>query len=245
MEIFRFTPAERICSQFYSQLLWLFFQNGSKCWKKYTAVLWGCLYLSQHQENCCITTQYAGGIIKGVGEKVSLCTLLILTVTLKSGCVAEYHTLSMVHRLNSIWPMHLPEQGVWHAFKWDPLWTVGELKAGKINPAESAGRKGVWSSETSPEAEAKTLSTNGAFWASEAVGGRGRDLGGTCRDEEIVIRKEEWRGGLWWHLWCHSKTGWARRELAGKGDKLWESGKRTCIREAILEVRWLWAMSEQ
>lgn len=94
---------------------------------------------------------------------MSLCTLLILTVTLKSRCVAEYHTLSKMHRLNSIWPMQLPEQGVWLAFKWDPLWTLGELKAREINPAESAGRKGVWSCGTSPEAEAKTRCANGAF----------------------------------------------------------------------------------
>lgn len=66
-----------------------------------------------------------------------------------------------MHRLNSIWPMQLPEQGAWQAFKWDPLWTVGELKAREMSPAESAGSKGVWSRETSPEA--KTLTVNGAF----------------------------------------------------------------------------------
>lgn len=84
-------------------------------------------------------------------------------MTLKSRCMAEYHTFSMMHRLNSIWLIQLPKQGVWHMFKWDPLRTVGELKAREINPAESAGRKVVWNCETSPEAEAKTLSANGAF----------------------------------------------------------------------------------
>lgn len=49
--------------------------------------------------------------------------------------------------------MQLPKQGFWLSFKWDPLWTVGELKAREINPAESAGGEGVWSRGTSPEAE--------------------------------------------------------------------------------------------
>lgn len=84
---------------------------------------------------------------------MSLCPLLILTVTLKSWCVAEYRTLSKTNRPNSIWLMQLPKQGFWLSFKWDPLWTVGELKAREINPAESAGGEGVWSRGTSPEAE--------------------------------------------------------------------------------------------
>lgn len=49
--------------------------------------------------------------------------------------------------------MELPEQGFWLSFKWDPLWTLGELEAREINAAEPAGGEGVWSSETSPEAE--------------------------------------------------------------------------------------------
>lgn len=86
-------------------------------------------------------------------EKVSLCTLLILAVTLKWQRMAEYRTSRKMQRPNSIWLTLLPEQGFWLSFKWDPLWTVGELKAREINPAEFAGTEGVWSCDTSPEAE--------------------------------------------------------------------------------------------
>lgn len=86
-------------------------------------------------------------------EKVSPCTLLILAVTLKWQCMAEYCTWRKMQRPNSIWLTLLPEQGSWLLFKQDPLWTVGELKAREINPAESAGTEGVWSCDTSPEAE--------------------------------------------------------------------------------------------
>ena len=89
-------------------------------------------------------------IIKGEkGECVPM--YLINSVTLESQCTAEYRTLSKTRRPDSIWLMQLPEQGIWLAFKWDPLWTVGELK--EINPAESAGGEGVRSCETSPAAE--------------------------------------------------------------------------------------------
>lgn len=119
--------------------------------------------------------------------------LLMLTVTLSLGA---WLNITVEHEAQA--GQHVvpepPEQGVWQAFQWDPLRTVGELKEREINPAGSAGGKAVWSCETSPEAEAKDTECQWCILSFRGCGRRGRNRGGTCRDEEI---EEEWSGGLW------------------------------------------------